>query len=217
MIKMSRGRKRKAEVMQYLGSRDHEGIIQWTRENQSALRTLFTLTFHQDDVIRWRAIEAIGIAAKKVRESDIDKVREFIRSLIWLMSDESGGIGWYAPEAIAETLYNIPSLLGEYGRLLPQYLLEEPFIKSAHFALARLSTRDIKIIDDAADILTGSLNDSDPAIRGCSIIALSVLKTDDHIMHIMKLVHDEAAFTMYNFQSGTPIETTVGQIVKNVV
>jgi HEAT repeat protein len=217
MIKISRSRKRKAEALEYLGSRDRDGIITWTRENESALRTLFTLTFHHDETIRWRAIESIGIAVKEVGRVNIEKVREFIRSMIWLMCDESGGIGWHAPQAIAETLYGVPSLLGEYGKLLPKYLIEEPFIKSAHFALVRISEMDREIIEDAADILVGSLNDSDPAIRGCSIIALGVLKSNDYAEHIKKFARDKSKFKLYDFSSGTIIETTVGQIAESAM
>ena len=37
-----------------------------------------------------------------------EKVRIYIRTLQWSMSDESGGIGWNYPQTIAEIIVHIP-------------------------------------------------------------------------------------------------------------
>ncbi len=217
MVKRSGSRKQKHEVLQYLRTRDLDGIISWTGENESALRRLFLFTFSNDDTIRWRAVEAIGKAAKVVSESNVEKVRDFIRRLFWLMNDESGGIGWYAPEVIGEILFNNPFLLGEYGRLLPQYLSEEPFERGTHFALARLSALDPDLIVKTDDALVWSLNNFDPAIRGYSIMALSMLKTDAYTEYIVKRIQDKSVFTSFDFYTGKLFETSVGQIAESAV
>lgn len=217
MIKVSRVRKRKAEVLQFLQDRNLDAIIAWAQKNDSSLRILFNLTFHSDDLIKWRAIEAIGKVAKATGDSAMEKVRIFIRGLFWLMNDESGGVGWHAPEAIAEILFNIPSLLREYGRLLPQYLIEEPFERGTFFALARLGALDPGLVDQSATILVDSFNNPDPAIRGYSLLALSTLQTDIYSEHFRKLSTDKSTFTTYDSQTGTLSELTVGHIAQNKI
>lgn len=112
--------KDKNEARRLLEKRDFDGLFLWMQSVRSPLRIVFSLTFDTDELIVWRAIEATGKIAAATAASDVEKVRDFIRRLLWLMNDESGALGWHAPEVIGEILVNVPSLIEEIGVLLPR-------------------------------------------------------------------------------------------------
>jgi hypothetical protein len=146
------GRRSKEEAEAILSARDFGALEAWVSRSRGALRTLFSLTYNADDLISWRAVEAAGRAAAAIAAYDLEKVRVFIRGLVWLMTEESGGIGWYAPQTIAEVVLNVPSLRAEYAHLLPQYAEEESFEQGVFLALARLAPHDPALAGRAVEL-----------------------------------------------------------------
>jgi hypothetical protein len=87
-----------------------------------ALRLYF---YETDENLRWPAIEAVAeLMGRWWHESRRERVHEYIRRLLWLLNDESGGMGWSAPETIAETIIRIPELLEPYGHIMISYVLK---------------------------------------------------------------------------------------------
>jgi hypothetical protein len=191
---------RKERVRKLVVDRDLAGLASWACESRDPLGGLFSLTYDRDDLTRWRAVEAIGIAGARLARSDIEKVRNFIRKLLWLMNDESGGVGWHAPEAIGELLFRVPELLVEYGKLLPQFLTEPPFDVGAHFAIARIAPRSAELISECKVTLLYSLKSEDPAIRAYAHIALGEDPSGD-----------DAEVELYDFSDGELYSTTVAK------
>ena len=107
--------------------------------------------YEKDLLIRFRAIQALGLTTKTVYREDPARVMDLIRRLLWSMNDESGGLGWSAPEIIAEILVNCPMLIETNASLLPHYLTEEPFERGAHFAIARLMEHIPDLIEENRD------------------------------------------------------------------
>ncbi|MCP4602976.1 MAG: hypothetical protein GY847_21080 [Proteobacteria bacterium] len=207
----------KKEVRVILGARDLIALEKWILNTRAPLRTLFSLTYDADALIRWRAIEAIGRAAKIIGEFDIEKVCVFLRGLMWLMTDESGGIGWHAPEAIAEVLFNVPSLVEKYSRLLPQYMSEESFAPGACAALNRIAPLKPDLICEHASILTVLLTDPDPDTRAYAAMALGAVRAEIPLKTAEKLGRDKAEIEIYDFDTGEMKKTTVRQIVSKIL
>jgi hypothetical protein len=196
--------KQKQIARMLLQKRDLRGIESWARENRRALSTLFSLTFETDELLRWRAIEAIGIAAAVKARRELELVRDFIRRCIWLMNDESGGLGWHAPEVIGEILVNVPVLIPEYAELLPHYFDEEPFERGAVLAFLRVGTVDPKLIERHADQLVELMAASDPEIRWVVQKALAL------IHRAPKQSPGADQITLYDFDSGELVTQTWG-------
>jgi len=153
------GVRRKDKIRAILAARDLEALDLWVGETRAPLRQLFSLTYDGEPLIRYRAIEAIGRVAAMVAANDLEKVRVFTRGLIWLMTEESGGIGWHAPEAIAEVCLRVPTLYEEYARLLPQFLEEEAFAPSVCAALHRLAPLPPELLGEYASHLVARVGD----------------------------------------------------------
>jgi hypothetical protein len=208
------GTKRKAKVRTLLVNRDLRGIENWTRESRRALSTLFSLTFEKDELIKWRAIEATGVAAAVVAGQNEERVKDFLRRLLWLMNDESGGLGWHAPEAIGEVLFNIPKLAVEYGIILTSFLKEEPFERGSHFSLVRIGPLQPDAILACAPILTASLTEKDPAIRSFACHALRIGGSHIPSDALRALEQDAGAFHIYDFEQGHLRSTTVKKYLR---
>ena len=196
------GAKRKARARALLENRDLNGIVRWTEETKSALGTLFSLTFEKDERLRWRAIEATGLAATVVARQSEERVRDFLRRLLWLMNDESGGLGWHAPETIGEVVFHLPSLAGEYTVILTSFLREEPFERGSHFALVRTGPLAPEAIRGSAGVLRESLADSDPAIRAFAWHALRIAKSEIPGDVEARLKEDKETISIYSFTKG---------------
>ena len=208
-------RHRKQVVRTLLAERDMEAIEDWIVNERSPLRPLSSLLFDNEELIRWRAIEALGKAAAHEWRRDPERVRRQIRSFFWLMNDESGGICWNAPEAIAEILYNIPELIDEYGLQLPSFFVEEPFEYGSRWAVARLSKKDNSSFVSAASDLATSLKEGDGAIRGMSLLALTAMGSAAARTEAASLTEDDHPVTIYNFDTGNFDMSTVGELARN--
>ena len=186
----------------FLRSRDWTSLRGWTRTNRRALATLYSLMYDPDELVKWRAIEATGIAARVKADRDLDRVRDFIRRCIWLMNDESGGLGWHSPEVIGEVLVNVPELIAEYGGLLPHYFFEEPFERGAVIAVSRVGGLAPSLISEHADELMTLLGDADPGIRFHALRALKKIDTRLPDALVQRLSRDSDEVSVYDFENG---------------
>ena len=209
--------KRKSKVKELLRERDYDNLQKWAKNMRNPQRTLLSLAYDTDELIRWRAIEAIGKVAQIQAESDIEKVRDLIRRLLWLMNDESGGLGWHSPEIIGEILVNVPFLIDEFGELLLAYLKEEPFERGCHLAVYRVASVNPKPYIKRVSELIESLNDSDPFIQLYTAMALEKVRPEIFRKATVKMLSDESRLTIYDFNTGMLKNVTIEQIVKQIL
>ena len=209
----------KAQVRALLAQRDTGGVLQRALDGgriHRTLRELTSLMFDRDEVIRWRAVVALGRVAGLLARGDLEDVRELIRRLLWWMNDESGALMWNAPEAIAEILANVDDLVGEYATILGHYLVEEPFERGTHWAIARIGRRAPEAFRIRLDVLRRSLRDPDPTIRGYAILALHAIGAADEIDAVPALLDDDATLRRYDHGREELVDTTVAEIARAV-
>lgn len=203
------GAQGKTPVRDLLEARDHAGLLRQRGASRQTLKALLSLTFDASELIRWRAVEAIGKVSGTLAEDDPERVRNFLRRLLWSMNDESGGHGWHAPEAIGEILVNAPSLIPELGVLLTASLRRPPFERGSHLAVYRVACLDPSPFTEFENELADSLIDSDPAVRGHAALALGAIGAGDRRVEIEALLTDPHAVTVYDFDTGLLAATTV--------
>jgi hypothetical protein len=146
-----------------------------------------------------------------------EKIRDLIRRLLWLMNDESGGIGWRAPEMIGEILVRVPDLIKDFFSLLPAYFDEEPFERGSRFAVYRVAAVFPEILDTCRDRLKKSLSDPDPQVRAYAVLALSINRSGSVAVDLSSLYDDDNEILLYDFDSGVLIRSTVGRVAQNSV
>ncbi len=138
----------KQTVINTLLRKDYIDLIRLCQSERRFWGALRSCLYETDEDLRWPAIEATaGLMKKWWQEGYKEKVREYIRSLLWLLNEESGGIGWSAPEVIAEIISSIPELLEPYGSIMITSALEsQVLVNGSLWAIGRLGKRVNKLI-----------------------------------------------------------------------
>lgn len=212
--KVSRNVLRKNTIRRLLMDRDLTALENAAGSHKNIMRTLSSLIYDHEPLIRWRAIEALGKASRIVGKTNLDKVRRQIRRILWLMNDESGGLCWNGPEAIGEVIYNNPVLIYEYGPILISFLSEEPFEAGTRRAISRVADMNPEIFSKSAPQIAESLNNPDPEIRAFSIAALNALEDRSAYNSVKTLKDDPSPVENYDFSEGKLQKTAVGEFAR---
>jgi len=120
-------RKLKKEVIAILQRVELREIFE-TFENypeHQLLNPLFIALCHPIEKVRWNAIYTFGWLVPRIAEKDPEAARIVMRRFLWSMNDESGGIGWGVPEAMAEIMCHSRILRREYLHMLISYMRED--------------------------------------------------------------------------------------------
>ncbi len=215
----SRHVREKMIVRELLEKRDREGLVQWADGRKKGINALLSLLLYEtDELMRWRCIEGLGLLARDLAPRGVEQLRDIIRRLLWTMNDESGNVGWFAPEAIGEILANVPRLAREFARLLPSFLVEEPFERGTHWAMVRVagaigdSPSGQKMLEEGATVLVQSLSDKNAFTRAHAALALKRLGRLTGAPAVA--IHsDQAPLTIYDFDTGQMSDTTVAGLL----
>ena len=207
----SRGRQRKEEARKILLARNFSDLQTWYESERTAVRTLSSLLFDADRLVCWRAAEALGRTAALENERDPEIVQRLLRRLFWQLNDESGNLGWYAPQAIAEILANTPAFLTEHARVLVSFLPEEPFEIGVRWGLARIAAVDKKVFADTAagELLLRSLSEPDKDLLGFTLYTLKALEVKIDPAEIEPFKSDPHELEIYSWETGEFEKTTV--------
>lgn len=117
---------------------DLEAVCALAGKHKRVLSLLTALTYHPDIFIADGAVAAYGPVARIVANYDPEFVRDQMRRLQWLVNDESGGIGWRAPELMAGVLIACPGMFDEF--ISPMvYLLDLEPEDAPHFRVSVLT------------------------------------------------------------------------------
>ena len=114
-------------MLQILSSPDFDAELADLAQDcdHQIITSLLSCISNPDEFIRWRAISAFGTSVAACAQRDLETGRRIIRRLMWSLNDESGSIGWGAPEAMAEIMFGKEQLALEYAHILISYISEE--------------------------------------------------------------------------------------------
>ena len=174
-------RKTKKTVLDILRREDISGSLSELDAfpPKKMLGPLFSAILNSDETTRWHAVTAMGHVASKIADNDPDQGRIIMRRLMWSLNDESGGIGWGAPECMGEIMARHEGLANEFHCILFSYLVEredgadnyleyQPLRRGAFWGLARLALERPSIATKASDNALKALNhEQDPFILAC--------------------------------------------------
>jgi len=197
-------------IKEALVARDYIGIRRIAEEDKSCLRALKSVLFDKSQLVKWRAIEAIGVICADRYSGNPEFVREVIRSFLWGMNDESGNLIPAAPEAISEILVRVPALIDDYAHNAASQMETEPFKEGGHFALARLSFLRREIFREYIDSLKNSLKSADAFSAVFAGVALRNMgiRVDTDFISKSEIVFEN--IVIYNFRWGEMEELTAG-------
>ena len=116
-------KKLKRKIRALLAKGDFAGAMEEIRgfPARQAINPLISFLCDKDEDIKKKAVRAMGLIVSKLADHDIESARVIMRRLMWSLNDESGGIGWGAPEAMAEIMSKHEKLAEEYFKILISY------------------------------------------------------------------------------------------------
>ncbi len=211
----------KTILREALAEGQFERIAELAAEKRRVLASLVSLTYDADPQIGWRAVEALGVAARRVSEFDPDYVREHLRRLYWLISEESGGICWHAPAAMAEIVRHEPKLFADYVPivifLIPNMAEEDldHFRADALWAIGRLGSLAGDYFTELHTAVASALDDPDPQVRGTAVWCLGQVGQAVILADRSELLSDEGPVALY--EDGSLERTSVGALVRRAL
>ena len=166
--------------------------------HRSNLGGLYRLLCSVDEPLRWRAIEGIGLVANRLAEEDPEAVRVILRTLLWMMNDESGGIGWGAPESIGEIIYHRPELFPEFASVVLLSAIDEQMLRrGVVWAAGRIAQARPELVRELVPRFTGFLADPDPVVRGYTLRLLGFTGEELDAHSYPHLLDDHSAVPVY--------------------
>ncbi|MGQ9768591.1 MAG: DVU0298 family protein [Anaerolineae bacterium] len=192
----------KTLLQRYLAEYDLAAIAALADHHRRALSLLVALTYAAEPLLAWRAVEGFGFAVARLAERDPEFVRVHLRRLLWLLNDESGGIGWRAPELIGEVLRRQPKQFAEFMPILASLIDMEPedavrFRAGWLWAVGRVAEVIPEPMQAAAPWAEPCLDDPDPQVRGLAIWCLEKLGHRNILAEQPHLLEDDSLVTLY--------------------
>ncbi len=176
---------------------------------QKILGPLFAALCSEEEEIKWRAVSLIGIKVASLAKTDMEGARAILRRMIWLLNEESGGIGWGMPEAMGEILARNANLSREFAPILISFIrrdgnfLEFDLLqRGVLWGISRLAEVQPQRIQSlgAETHLRPYLNSSDSLVRGLAAWVLGLIGGGESISHLKDLLQDEAEINFYKDQ-----------------
>jgi hypothetical protein len=183
---------------------------------------LFGLLYHEEPLVRWRAVSAMGAVVSRLAKKEIESARIIMRRFMWNLNDESGGIGWGSPESLAEIMVGSMQLADEFGCLLVSYAdtegnyLEHPVLqRGVLWGWGRLARKRPEIFLPAAGLLIPYLASADPHLMGLAAWAAAPLNHGGVGDAVRLLVDRTEQIVLYEDHQ---LKTrTVGQLAKETL
>jgi len=120
-------RRLKKQILPMLEQENYEFILEHLRmlPAKDVVNVLFSAICREVPRIRWVAISCMGETVARLAEENMEEARIIMRRLLWSLNDESGGIGWGAPESLAEIMCHQAQLAEEYCHMLVSYMQKD--------------------------------------------------------------------------------------------
>ena len=205
------GRKVKKAVFDILGSENWEERLAELDDYppEKVIGPLFSALCNSDPLIRWHAITGFGPVMVTLTAQAPERARVVMRRFIWNLNDESGGIGWGAPEAMGEIMANEPKLAKEFYPVLMHYIFDRdgkpdcflehmPLRRGAFWGIGRLLEKRPDLSPKALPLLIRQLErEDDPEIIGLAIWALGFINDMNAKSAITRFTDDTREIQVY--------------------
>ena len=171
---------------------------------RQVINPLFSFLLSTDEQRKWRAITALGAVVAKLANKDMESARVIMRRLMWSLNDESGGIGWGAPETMGEIMACHQGLAEEYANVLISYVWEdgnfleyEPLQRGAVWGIGRVAQVRPGLVQDAVPHLLLFLESPDATVRGLAAWTLGLLGAEAARPQLEVLLGNEVEVPLY--------------------
>jgi len=204
---MNRRTLKRRRVLDLLRSRDVDGAVaELARLPGRGFLNPLRSVLCSDEIAKWNAITAMGILTADLADRDLESARVVMRTLMWNLTEESGGIAWGVPESLAEIIACHETLAKEFVSILVSYAREdgnfleyEPLQRGVVWGIGRVAQvrPDLLRANHAGRYLLPYLGSDDAVVRGLAAWALGLLGTTEAAPRLEALLADREAVRLY--------------------
>jgi hypothetical protein len=205
----------KKQVISLLEQKKYKDIMNETASVHKIINILISLSYDKNKYISWRAIEAIGLLSKEIAASDTETVRNIVGRLLWMIRDESGGIGWSVPETLGEIVRNNPQLCADIAPIIASFHDEKMLTSGVLWALGRIGKINDETAGYAIPIILPYLQSADHTLRSYAAFALGSIGAIGAVAKLEQLRRDDNAVTYY--ADGELRQKTVGRFAEEAL
>ena len=155
-------------VCAHLERGEYAPVLELAAADRRVVRALVSLLYDPDELVRWRAVSALG----RLAGAHPELARPLVTRLIWTLNDESGGIGWMSAPALGEIGRCAPPLLRDAVRVVVHYLDEPTLLSGALWAIGRLAPAYPDETREVVPEVSLRCASADPAVRAHAAFAL---------------------------------------------
>jgi hypothetical protein len=171
---------------------------------RKAINPLFSFLCSLDELLKWRAVTAMGEVVGRLADTDMESARVIMRRYMWQLNDESGGIGWGCPEAMGETMARNENLAQEFWCILisyirpdGNYLEHEGLQRGVLWGVGRLAHARPQLLKTSVDYLHPYMQTDDPYLRGLAAWAAGALRNKKTEAILKHLTEDDAKLDVF--------------------
>ena len=205
----------KEKIKKLLAEKRYDELIALSSSGKSVFRMLISLTYDKKTLISWRAIEAVGLVSKEIARTRPELVRNTVGRLLWMIRDESGGIGWSSPEMLGEIVRNNPEQFADIAPIIVSFLDEDMLSAGVLRAIGRIGGKDAELVRHSAPLILPYLHNPDPLLRGLAAWAIGRIGTEEVVAELERLRSDGNKIIIYD--EGELKEKTVGELAERAI
>ncbi|RJQ43608.1 MAG: hypothetical protein C4534_07880 [Gaiellales bacterium] len=201
-----------------LEARDYDAVAAIVLDDPKALNRLISFAMNKDELVCWHAIEAMGVAAGLLSRINLEAVRNTVRRILWSAREESGGMGWSAPELLGEIVSANPRGFDDMPPIIVSLHTEDEegvFLRGVLWAVRRMAEGGVTGVEGADEVVRLGLRRDEADIRGLAAMAAAALRTPGAAELVEGLAEDERSFRYY--QDGEYVEARVGDVARQAL
>ncbi|MBN2320809.1 MAG: hypothetical protein JXR49_17150 [Acidobacteria bacterium] len=210
----------KSDLQAWLISAEFRKILGAASSSNRIIGALITLTYADDALLGWRAIDAIGRCAVHLAPSRSEVFKKYLLRLFWMMTDESGSFAPRAPEVIGEIVRSNPEEFSDFIPMTVSLMNLEPedrpvFLPGILYALGRIGEAAAGTIDKSIGGIEIALSDPDSQARAMAVWCLGRIGRHAILRRHSELGQDDGEAQIYHQEY--LLDTTVGEFYKRTL
>ena len=186
----------KSDVRKLLLENNQEKFLAFLSRERRVVGALNRLLFDTEELVRWRAITALGWVARE----DPFLLEKVVGRLMWTINDDSGSIGWSTPEALGEICANEPDLVEDFFPVVISKIKKRVFRRGVLWAAGRVALVRPDLVEGIDDLILICLKDPDAGVRGAACWCLGRMPWVKAGDEFARLREDQGRFSWYEHE-----------------
>jgi len=202
-------------------SKDYDGAIEHIGGTNKGIRTLMGLLYHQDELVRYRAVTCFG----RLSLAEPELVRPRIWQLLYSLSEESSVVGWASAQAIGEVARVNPPIAQHSIRPVVHFMDDEELsqpsnrntvqLEGSIWVIGNIAEVEHALASEMGPILVGLIADPDARVRALAIWALCRIGYTGAAAELKKAVGDTGEGLIYDGEE--LVNVVVGELAGRAI